>query len=152
MYSAEKKTILSILVLYLSSTIIILSLLSNNYYEYEKEKLQSEEENIVLNHAKKIYNILEEFHNKLEGKMIYPRYKEFNSAIYNIDKNELYSTLKDKKINFDEKFYYKGDYSYLIYDVKPYYLGAAYIVIEMKNHVLLQNVGKNVMTAYYFAC
>jgi two-component system OmpR family sensor kinase len=150
LYSSERKTIISILVLYLSSTIIILSLLSNNYYEHEKEKLQFEEERIVLNHAKKIYNILEEFHNKLQGKLIYPRYDEFNSAIYDIDKNELFSTLKDKKINFENKFYYKGDYSYFIYDVKPHYMGAAYIVIERKDHILLQNVGKNVILLALF--
>lgn len=145
MYSAEKKTIISILVLYLTSTIIIIFLLSNSYYEYEKEKLQAEEKTILLNHSTKIYNILENFHNKLQGKLTYPKYKEFDSAIYDIDKNELYSTLKDKQINFENKFYYKGDYSYFIYDMKPYYMGVAYIVIEMKDHIVLNSVGKNIV-------
>jgi len=150
LYSAERKTIISILVLYLTSTIIIIYLLSNNYYEHEKEKLQLEEERIVLGYAKKIYNILEDFHNKLQGKLIYPRYEEFNSAIYDIDKNELYSTLKDKEINFDDRFYYKGDYSYFIYDVKPYYMGTSYIVIELKNHIILKSVGENVILLTLF--
>jgi len=150
LYSAEKKTIMSILVLYLTSTIIIIYLLSNNYYEHEKEKLQLEEERISLDYAKKIYNILEDFHNKLQGKLIYPRYEEFNSAIYDIDKNELYSTLKDKEINFDDRFYYKGDYSYFIYDVKPYYMGTSYIVIELKNHIMLKSVGESVILLTLF--
>ena len=143
MYNAEKKTVFSILALYLTSTILLVFLLANTYYENEKEKLQKEEKNILLSHAKDIYSKLEDFHNRLQGKFIYPRFEDFQSAIYDIDKNEIYSTLKNKQIDFSKNFYYIGDYSYYIHEIMPYYLGTAYIVIEMEDHILLKSMGKN---------
>lgn len=150
MYNAENKTIISVLILYLTSTILLISVLAYGYYTHEKEKLQTEEKNLLLNYAKEVYFKLEEIHNNLLDESPYPKSSNYNSAIYDIDKNLLYSTLLNKNIDFSKNFYYKGDYSYFIHDMSPYYMGAAYIVIEIKDHFILKNVGKNVIALTFF--
>ncbi len=150
MHSAEKKTIFSVLILYLTSTILLISILAYGYYDHEKEKLQIEEKNLLLNNAKEVYFKLENFHNNLLEKSPYPKSSNYNSAIYDIDKNLLYSTLLNKDVNFSKNFYYIGDYSYFIHEISPYYMGAAYIIIEMKNQFVLKNVGKNIIALTLF--
>lgn len=145
MYSSEKKTIVNILVLYLTSTILLVSIIAYGYYHTEKEKLQEQEKLILLDNAKNIYNLLQDFHHKLDGDFKYPIFNDYSTAIYDIDKNLIHSNLVHNRVNLDNKFYYDGDYSYFIYDVMPYYMGVAYIVIEKKDHITLKNVGKNVI-------
>lgn len=150
MYNAENKTIISVLILYLTSTILLISILAYGYYDHEKEKLQTEEKNLLLNYAKEVYFNLENIHNNLLEKVPYPKSSNYNSAIYDIDKNLLYSTVIEQNIDFSKKFYYKGDYSFFIHEISPYYMGAAYIVIEIKDHFVLKNVGKNVIALTLF--
>ena len=150
MYSAENKTIISVLVLYLTSTILLISVLAYSYYDYEKEKLQIEEKAVLLNYAKDIYFSLEDIHNNLLEESSYPKSDIYNSAIYDIDKNLLFSTLKNNDIDLSKNFYYKGDYSYFVHEISPYYMGVAYIVIELKDHVILKSVGKKVIILTLF--
>jgi hypothetical protein len=65
LYNAENKTIISVLILYLTSTILLISVLAYGYYSHEKEKLQIEEKNLLLNYAKEVYINLENIHNNL---------------------------------------------------------------------------------------
>jgi two-component system, OmpR family, sensor kinase len=150
LYNAENKTIISVLILYLTSTILLISVLAYGYYSHEKEKLQIEEKNLLLNYAKEVYINLENIHNNLLEKSPYPKSSNYNFAIYDIDKNLLYSTLLNKDIDFSKNFYYISDYSYFIHEMSPYYMGAAYIVIEIKDHFVLKNVGKNVIALTLF--
>ena len=150
MYNSENKTIISVLILYLTSTILLVSVLSYSYYDYEKEKLQIEEKNILLNYAKEIYFNLENLHNNLLEESPYPRSSNYNSAIYDIDKNLLYSTLDKKNIDFSKNFYYKDNHSYFIHQIRPYYMGVAFIVIETKDHLVLKNVGNKVIALTLF--
>lgn len=150
MYNADNKTIISVLILYLTSTILLISVLAFSYYDYEKEKVQIQEKNILLNYVKEIYFSLENLHNNLLEEYPYPKSSYYNSAIYDIDKNLLYSTLDEENIDFSKKFYYKDNYSYFIQEIRPYYMGAAYIVIETKDHLVLKNVGKKVITLTLF--
>jgi two-component system OmpR family sensor kinase len=70
----------------------------------------------------------------------YPRYKEFNSAIYDIDQNLIFSTMKTDNIDFSKEFYQEDEYSYIIYKNSPYILGTAFVVIEVKSPSVLNEL------------
>ena len=99
---------------------------------------------------KVVFSKLQNLHKNLSYNIIYPRFKEFNSAIYDIDKNLIFSTLKDINIDFKKKFYYKDDYKYFIHEVTPYYLGGAYIIIERKYKSILSKVSNKIIILTLF--
>lgn len=91
----------------------------------------------------------------------YPRFDNFKSAIYDIDKRVIFSTFEYRVQNFDQEFFIDHDRSYYIAPVHPYYLGGAYIVIEKesKDFTILSNlipiaafvVFITIFTAYFLA-
>jgi len=142
---AEKKSIYSVLTLYLTSTLLVVSIVSYTYYSDQKNILIEQEKSLMIEDAKVIFKKLEVLHNSNQQMLKYPRSKEFNSAIFDIDKNILFSTLENSKIDFKSKFYQYDRYHYLIYDISPYYLGAAYVVIERKNKPIFKRIGFSVI-------
>ena len=86
MNRSEQKAIISVLVLYLTSTVLLVSILAYSYYTYQKEQIVKEEKTIMTQDAKKIFSNIQQLHNNLQTSVIYPRDKEFKSAIYDIDK------------------------------------------------------------------
>ena len=150
MYNSEKKTIFNVLILYLSSTIFIVAILGFSYYTYEKEKLQKEAQSSLLNFAKNIHLKLESFHNNQKDFFEYPKSNDFNSAIFDIDKNLLYSTFKDEKINFEKSFYYKDDLSFLIYEIHPYYMGVKYVVVSAKTNSTILEIKNKIIAMVLF--
>jgi two-component system OmpR family sensor kinase len=150
LYSAEKKSIISVLLLYLSSTLILVFVLSYTYYQSEKEKLQSNEQKELKQYAKEMTQNLRDIQNNFFDTIIYPRDNRYNSAIYDIDKNLIFSTTKNKNIKLDEKLYCKDGYSYYIHEISPYYLGTAYIAIEKKSSNILDNIQTRVQIVTLF--
>lgn len=130
MYKGEKKTIFYVLGLYLSSTILLIATLFSGYYIYEKDQMLHDEKEILIKYAAELEKRLSVLHEANEQKLVYPRFGEFKSAIYDIDKNLLFSTLENNIQKFDKEFFTKGQKYYLISSLSPYYLGAAYSVIE----------------------
>lgn len=150
MHSSEKKTIFNVLVLYLFSTVFLISILGFSYYFHEKEKIQKEVQNSLLVYAKDIHFLLEQFHNKPTDFLEYPKTEGINSAIFDIDKNLLYSTFKDEKIDFEKNFYYKKGISYLIYEIHPFYMGVKYIVISKKTAFILDDIKEKILSLVLF--
>ena len=150
MYSSEKKTIFNVLVLYLFSTIFLISVLGFSYYFHEKEKIQKEVQNSLLVYAKDIHFLLEQFHNKPTDFLEYPKTEGINSAIFDIDKNLLYATFKDEKIDFEKSFYYKNGISYLIYEIHPFYMGVKYIVISKKTAFIFDDIKEKILSLVLF--
>lgn len=150
MYSSEKKTIFNVLVLYLFSTIFLVFVLGFSYYSHEKEKIQKEVQNSLLVYAKDIHFLLEQFYNKPTDFLEYPKTEGINSAIFDIDKNLLYSTFKDEKIDFEKNFYYKNGISYLIYEIHPYYMGVKYIVISKKTAFIFDDIKEKILSLVLF--
>lgn len=132
MYKSEKKTIIYVLSLYLSSTILLIATLFTTYYFYEKEQLIHSEKEVLKEYSLNIEDKLSNTHENNDGKYLYPRFSDFNSAIYDIDKNLIFSTLSTNIDNLNKEFFFKDSNSYYISSLKPYYLGAAYTVIEKK--------------------
>ena len=137
---AEKKTILSILSLYLISTLSLLFSIAYWYYGTEKEKYEKEIKTTLQLQNEQIFTFIKQEQFARNKTIQYPRNDTFQSALYDIDKNFIFGTLQDRKIDFSKNFYYRDGYSYGIFKVSPYYLGAAYIVIKQPNNSVFQKI------------
>lgn len=134
MYRGEKKSVFYVLGLYLSSTLLLITTFFVSYYYYEQDQFIHNEQDILIKYTLQLTKQLSILNENSNERYKYPRFDEFESAIYDIDKNLIFSTIKDINItNFKDRFFTKDLKSYLISPVTPYYFGAAYIVIEKKS-------------------
>ncbi|MFK2821892.1 sensor histidine kinase [Arcobacter sp. YIC-80] len=76
---------------------------------------------------------LKDLHVNFDKYKYYPRDEKFNSAIYDSDKIEIFSTLESNKIKFDEVAYISNDKIHFIEKPESYYLGAKYIIVEVSD-------------------
>lgn len=132
MYKSEKQTIFYVLGLYLSSTLLLIATLFATYYFYKQDELMHAEKEILKEYSSALEDKLLFVHENSDEKYEYPRFENFKSAIYDIDKNLIFSTLDTKIDNLEKDFFFKGSNSYYISSLKPHYLGAAYSVVEKK--------------------
>ncbi|MCD6172488.1 MAG: HAMP domain-containing histidine kinase [Sulfurimonas sp.] len=130
MYKSEKKTIFNVLAIYLSSTLLLIATLFTSYYFYQQEQLIHNEKEILKTHSLELEDELLTLHQDSTENYKYPRFKNFKSAIYDVDKELIFSTLHEDVKSLDTEFFINNDKSYYILPIKPYYLGAAYMVIE----------------------
>lgn len=130
MYSGEKKTILYVLSLYLSSTLLLITTLFASYYFYEQDKLFHQEKDTLKKYAQELEDKLSLLNDENSDKYKYPRFENFKSAIYDIDKKLIFSTMDDKVDDFNDEYFTKDAHSFCISSISPYYFGAAYTVIQ----------------------
>ncbi len=142
MYSGEKKSIIYVLGLYLSSTLLLIATLFTSYYFYEQDQLTHDEKEILKKYALELEDKLLALHEDNNNRLKYPRFSDFNSAIYDIDKNLIFTTFENNIENLNRKFFIQDSKSYLVSSLSPYYVGAAYIVVqkETKNLEILNNL------------
>ena len=96
----------------------------------EKYIFSLQQEHIDIQ-SKQIIDTLETLDDNIVDEIaIYPRFKNINSAIYDIDKNLIFSTFDENITILDKKLFFKDDNVYFVYDIDPYYLGAAFLVIQ----------------------
>jgi two-component system OmpR family sensor kinase len=153
LYNAEKRTIRSVLVIYLSSTLFLILSLSYIYYHGKKEQLEATLIQEMKIHYKDVFEAIKESHQKANyNEMIeYPRFDDFDSAIFDIDKKNIFFTKQIPfNLNFQEKISYYGDKAYFIYESEPYYLGAKYIVVSKKVKNIFEDIGKKVFFSTLF--
>ncbi|BCD60603.1 MULTISPECIES: HAMP domain-containing sensor histidine kinase [unclassified Nitratiruptor] len=131
--SSEKKSLWNFLLLYIFLTIIILTLASFTYYRFEKELMLNSHLPKLHTYAKYVITRIRQMHKSLLEDNYYPRYSNFNSAIYDADYEKIFSLLKNESIDFKHMLYKKGKYIYFIKEPELYYLGAKYVIIEMKD-------------------
>lgn len=149
MSNAHKKTIINVLVLYLSSTILLVTILAYGYYHFQKESYEKQEQYELKELAKDIYTKLQDLHN-ISVRTNYPRFENFQSAIYDIDKKQLFSTMKNNDITLQNNYFQKDSYSYFVYEMSPYYLGSAYIVVEKKSESILLHLSQKIFLFTFF--
>jgi len=148
LYRGEKKTIFYVLGLYLSSTLLLISTIFVSYYYYEKDQFEHNEKDILKKYTFLLTQQLSRLNENSSERYKYPRFDEFESAIYDIDENLIFSTNRDINItNFKDSFFIKESNSYLLSPLTPYYFGAAYIVIEKKSKNLVKSIDKLIFIA-----
>ena len=61
----------------------------------------------------------------------FPRYKEYQTALYTEQYKEIFSTLNFEPSSFSEGFYNEGDHYYIIYPLpNRYYFGGKYLLVS----------------------
>ena len=74
---------------------------------------------------------LRRLHQNFPQKVTYPRSSEFRSAIYDIERSKIFSTLQSSEVKFDKELYHTNGMVIFITYLEDYYLGAKYLFIEI---------------------
>jgi len=93
--------------------------------------MYSNQRTLLSNYAHEQIQELRQLHQDFPKNTFYPQNSEFRSAIYDIERSKIFSTLKNENIYFDRVFYRKdGIIRFMMY-LDDYYLGAKYLFIEI---------------------
>lgn len=131
---SEKKSLLRFLSLYLLLVILLLLLLSLFYYQSQEKIMIANQRMILSGYAEDQTKRLKELHHYFDDRRTYPRDHRFRSAIYDLEEVEIFSLLENKEIHFDEEMYQPGTNIHFIKILDNYYLGAKFLIIEVKNN------------------
>jgi len=143
---SEKKTLIYFLSLYIFLTIIILSLVSAMYYNFQKNLMFSQVRPKLTEYAKDVIHRLKEMHQSLGEDLHYPRYSNFKSAIYDADFVKIFSLLEKESVNLQKVIYKRDKKIHFIKEPDAYYLGAKYVVVEIDDdEVWLKKTKKNIV-------
>ena len=132
MLSSERRSLVRFLAIYLSSTFILFALGSYIFYNFQKHQIVDNQNSELQLEAEKIAQKLRELHQTFKQPLFYPNDPSFNSAIYTLDRGYIFGTFKPKKIEWYKEFYKEGEKLFYIHALKPYYLGASYLLVSKK--------------------
>ena len=128
---SEKSSLRRFLALYFTLVVMILSLLGTFYYQSKEKLMYSNQRTILSNYAHEQIQQLRRLHRDFSQKSDYPRSSEFRSAIYDIERSQIFSTLQHPEVNFDKELYHKQSMITSVTYLDDYYLGAKYLFIEI---------------------
>lgn len=127
----ETRTLLGFSLLYSFLVLVILSVVTFIYYKFQKDLMLQEKRQILQNYSNSLVYNLKELHINIDKSDIYPRDERFNSAIFDSEKKEIFSTLSTKNIQLEDVIYLKDKKIHFIKEPESYYLGSKYVVIEI---------------------
>jgi two-component system OmpR family sensor kinase len=97
---------------------------------------------------------LKVLHHFFDERRDYPRDSRFKSAIYDLEYMQIFSLLENIHIDFMEGIYLKKGYIHFVKTLDEFYLGAKYLILEVKDDgVWRQEIWKNILfygTGLYF--
>jgi len=132
MLKSEKRSLFRFLAIYLTSTMLLFILTTVILYTYQKHNIIDIQMDKIHIEAQKISDKLRILHTNFNSPLLYPNSKDFKSAIFNINKKYIFGSFKPQNILWDREFYIYQDCIFYISTIKPYYLGASYLVISKK--------------------
>ncbi len=91
----------------------------------------SNQRTVLSGYATEQVKRLKILHHYFPARDKYPRDSRFNSAIYDIERVLIFSTLENNKVDLDKVIYRAGDKIHFIKYLDDYYLGAMYLIIEI---------------------
>ncbi len=129
--SSEQSSLRRFLALYFILVVILLSSLGIFYYQSKEKLMLSNQRRTLSTYAHEQIQKLRELHQDFPKNSTYPRSENFNSAIYDIERSKIFSTLNPNEIiDFDKAFYRKNGIVRFMTYLDDYYLGAKYLFIE----------------------
>ena len=146
---SEKKTLRSFFLLYLFFTIVLSLFMATYYYNTQKNLMLKDkrvEFSKYANDEIKKLKYLQINFNKVPR--IYPRDKRFKSAIYDSVYVKIFSLLDTNKVDLNEDIYLQNGNIFYIKELESYYLGAKYVVIEVKDDGLWRKEVYNNLLIY----
>lgn len=136
---SEKKTLWGFLALYSVLCIVILLFISFLYYNFKKDLMLQNKRLVLQEYSNDLIIRLKDLHINFDKYKFYPRDERFNSAIYDSDRNLIFSTLSSAKVKLDEITYTTNNYIHYIKEPESYYLGAKYVLLEIPEDKLWLN-------------
>ncbi len=127
----ERKTLISFLILYVIFSTIIIVFSAILYYNLEKDLMLQQKNAKLQNYSNKLIKEIKFLHQNFGVYRTYPRFERFNSAIYDSEGNEIFSTLNNNDIDLNKKLFVNKNNIYYVRLLESYYLGAMYVVIEL---------------------
>ena len=138
---SETRTLVGFGTLYSFLILVIISVVSFIYFDFQKDLMLQKKRQFLQEYSNDLIFRLKDLHINFDKYKYYPRDEKFNSAIYDSDKNLIFSTLKSNDVRFDEVSYISNNKIHFIKKPESYYLGAKYIVVEIPDKKLwLQKV------------
>ena len=131
-HQSEKQTLFRFSALYILLTVIIISVFSFIYFELQKDLMLQQKKSTLQKYSKELIENLKQLHINFDKTQLYPRSDKFNSAIYDSEQKLIFSTSKSK-LRLDKILYLENGVIHLVNIPESYYLGAMFIVVEMKD-------------------
>ncbi len=128
---SEKKTLISFLLFYSFFSLIILLFIASIYYNLQRDVMLQKQRTLLQEYSNVLIKELRYLHDNFDKTQEYPRFKEFNSAIYDSSKKKIFSLLSENEKNLNKNIYKIGEKIHFIRLLESYYLGAMYVVIEI---------------------
>ncbi len=128
---SEKKTLFAFLSLYSILSIVILIFIAFLYYNFKKDLMLQNKRLVLQEYSNDLIMRLKDLHINFDKYKFYPRDERFNSAIYDSDRNLIFSTLDEAKVKLDEITYTTNKHIHYIKEPESYYLGAKYVLLEI---------------------
>jgi len=132
---SEKKSFRTFLIFYFVFSLVVMIFSGVIYYNSQKELLFERQNSKLKSYSSKLIKELEHMHNNFHDGIVYPRFEDFNSAIYDSSGKLIFSTLKQKSVNLNSTIYNKDGKTHYIRLLNSFYLGAMYVVIEIDDIV-----------------
>ncbi len=127
----EKQALRRFLGLYIFLVVALLSLLSTFYYQSQEKLMFSNQRTVLSTYANEQVKKLKILHHYFPAKSEYPRSSKYRSAIYDIERSLIFSTLENGKINFRKEIYRVGKKIHFVKLLDDYYLGTHYLFTEI---------------------
>ena len=132
MLSSEQRSLFRFLSIYLSSTFILFFLATFIFYTFQKHQIIDMQNNKLSVEAEHIVQELRQLHETFDAPLLYPQHQRIDSAIYNLDKEFIFGTFNFKNIHWNQEYYKKGNRLFYIRTVRPYYLGASFLILSQE--------------------
>ncbi|MFA6740458.1 MAG: HAMP domain-containing sensor histidine kinase [Arcobacteraceae bacterium] len=152
---SETRTLLGFSFLYSFLVLVILSVVSYLYYQFQKDLMLQEKRQVLQNYSNDLIFRLKDLHVNIDKNNIYPRDERFNSAIFDSDKKKIFSTLKSNDVSLDDIIYLNHKQIHFIKEPESYYLGSKYIIVEVADdgiwfEVIRYKIGISFLLAFIF--
>ena len=129
--SNEKQALRRFLGLYIFLVVALLSLLSAFYYQSQEKLMFSNQRTLLSTYANEQVKKLKILHHYFPAKSKYPRSNKYRSAIYDIERSLIFSTLENEQVDFKKEIYRVGKKIHFVKLLDDYYLGTHYLFTEI---------------------
>jgi len=129
--SSESKARKRFLLLYGFFVVLLLGLSILFYYRSQEALMLSKQRIRMMEYASVQTRRLKHLHRRFPKETTYPRDRRFESAIYDLENQKIFSTLTEPKVDLEAVVYQVGEKIHLVKVLSDYYLGAKYLIIEV---------------------
>lgn len=133
---SEARTLLGFGLLYSLLVLIIIGGFAFLYYTFQKDLMLQHKREVLQEYSNDLVIRLKDLHINFDKYKLYPRHEKYQSAILDSEHKQIFSLLNSQNINLSKGIYLSDDYIHFIKEPESYYLGAKYVIIEIKDDKL----------------